>query len=133
MQRILIADDSDTMRETIREIIEAERFEIVGEARDGDEALALFEVLRPDFVLLDLLMPRRSGLEVLAEIRRVDSDVAVVVCSGLGQEKLAAEAVVNGANDFVVKPFHPFRLLATLWKIQRKKLVPSQAGLRRAS
>jgi two-component system chemotaxis response regulator CheY len=128
MQRVLVVDDSALMRETIREIVEAEDFEVVGEARNGTEGLELFEMLRPDVVLLDLLLPQRSGLEVLEAIRRVDTDVAVVVCSGLGQESLTAEAVVSGANDFVVKPFHPFRLLTTLWKVGRKKLTRACAS-----
>ena len=124
-KRILIADDSDHLRRVVREILEPEGFEVVGEARDGREALRLFETLRPDMVLLDLVMPGACGLSALREIRRRCSSTPIVVCSGLGQERLAAEAVVSGANDFVVKPFHPFGLLATLWRNQPKRLVPA--------
>ncbi|MGI9592830.1 MAG: response regulator [Myxococcota bacterium] len=121
-KRILIAEDVDYQRRAVRAILEPEGFEVVGEASDGREAVRLFETLRPDMVLLDLVMPGMCGLSALREIRRRCGNTPIVVCSGVGQERLAAEAVVSGANDFVVKPFHPFRLLATLWRNQPKKL-----------
>lgn len=126
--RILIADDAPHQRRLVRELLESEGFDVVGEAADGREAVRLFDSLRPDLVLLDLVMPNAGGLDALKEIRRRCGDTTVVVCSGLGQEQLAAEAVVNGAADFVVKPFHPFRLLATLWRCQRqrKALAPAR-------
>ena len=128
-KRILIADDAAHQRKAVREILESEGFEVVGEAADGHEAVSLFESLRPDMVLLDLVMPEASGLTALREIRVRCEDTPVVVCSGFGQERLAAEAVVSGANDFVVKPFHPFRLLATVWRNQPKRLTRKD-GLR---
>jgi two-component system chemotaxis response regulator CheY len=123
-KRILIVDDAEHQRVAVRDILESEEFEVVGEATNGREAVELFASLRPDMVLLDLVMPEACGLSALREIRRLCSDTPVVVCSGFGQERLAAEAVVSGANDFVVKPFHPFRLLATLWRNQPKPFVP---------
>ncbi len=130
--RILIADDAEHQRESVRRILEREEFEVVGEAANGHEAVALFESLRPDLVLLDLVMPQSCGLTALREIRRRCGETPVVVCSGFGQERLAAEAVMSGANDFVVKPFHPFRLLATLWRIDAKRLVPREDAVPRA-
>ncbi len=126
MERILVIDDSARMRETIRETVEAENFQVVGEVEDGREAIRRFEALRPDAVLLDLQLAQRPGLEVLRELRRLDGEVPVVVTAALGRQTLAAEAIVGGANDFVLKPFHPFRLLATLWRVQRKRLVPAR-------
>ena len=128
-KRILIADDAEHQRQAVREILESEGFEVVGEAADGHEALRLFESLRPDMVLLDLVMPHACGLQALRSIRRLCSRTPVVVCSGFGQERLAAEAVMSGANDFVVKPFHPFGLLATLWRNQPKKLTRADISL----
>ncbi len=126
MERILVIDDNARMRETIRETVEAENFQVVGEVDDGREAIRRFEALRPDAVLLDLQLAQRPGLEVLREIRRLDGEVPVVVTAALGRQTLAAEAIVGGATDFVLKPFHPFRLLATLWRVQRKGLVPAR-------
>lgn len=124
MRRILVADDAAHVRELAREILEPEGFELV-EARDGEEAVALFDLSRPDLVLLDLLMPRRSALDVLGAIRACDDAVPVVVLCGLGQETLAADAVMSGANDCLTKPLQPIRLLTTLWRCQRKQLTPA--------
>lgn len=75
------------------------------EARDGDEAIAMFGEYSPDLVLLDITMPGRSGLEVLEEILRQDEDATVVMCSAMGQETVIQKAIVMGARDFIVKPF----------------------------
>lgn len=75
------------------------------EARDGDEAIAMFGEYSPDLVLLDITMPGRSGLEVLEEILRQDEDAAVVMCSAMGQDTVIQKAIVMGARDFIVKPF----------------------------
>ena len=131
-KRILIADDAEHQRDAVREVLEREDFEVVGEARTGHEAVHLFLSLHPDMVLLDLVMPEASGLEALREIRRHCDETPVVVCSGLGQERLAAEAVMSGANDFVVKPFHPFHLLSTLWRNAPKDLAPREEALAHA-
>ena len=126
MDRILVVDDSTLMRRAIREIVEPEGFAVVAEARDGVEAVELFDALRPGLVLVDLLMPRRSGVETVAEIRRLDTEAGVLVAAGLGQEELAAAAVVEGADDFVRKPFHPRRLLRALERARPKQLIPAR-------
>ncbi len=126
MERILVVDESAATRDAIRQIVEPEGFRVAGQACDGDEALSELRAERPDLVVLDLSAPGSAGLEVLRALRSAEADLPVVVCVGLGQETLAAEAVLGGANDFVVTPFHPFRLLATLWKVRRKRLVPAR-------
>ena len=119
MQRIMVADDSGLMRRIIREIVEPEDYRVVAEARDGREALRGFLLLRPDVVLLDLVMPRLSGIGALREIRRVDPGACVVMCSGFGQDSLAAEALTWGARDIVWKPFRPLELLEALQRATR--------------
>ncbi len=123
MTRILIVDDSQAARLCAREILEPEGFEVAGEARDGDEAVRAFYALRPDAVLLDLVMPARSGLAVLAELRWSDPDAPVVVSAGLGQEAMAADALERGARAWVRKPFQPDELTGILGEIAAKRLV----------
>ena len=118
--RVLVADDASFMREMIREIIEPEGFEVVGQASDGVEAVEAFERLRPDLVTMDIVMPRRSGIDAVQEIRALDPTARVVMCSALGQETLVMEALAAGAADFVVKPFRPESVLATLRKVLEK-------------
>lgn len=104
-KKILIVDDAMFMRKSIRKILSEGGYANVEEARDGDEAIAMFGEYSPDLVLLDITMPGRSGLEVLEEILRQDEDAAVVMCSTMGQETVIQKAIVMGARDFIVKPF----------------------------
>jgi len=121
MARILIADDASFMRQMIREIIEPEGFEIVAEAADGVEAVERYESTRPDIVTMDIVMPKRSGIDAVRKILEVDSAACIVMCSALGQETLVMEALQAGAKDFIVKPFKPDAVLGTLEKLVEKR------------
>jgi len=115
--RVLIADDASFMRQMIREIIEPEGFEIVAEAADGVEAVEQYEAVRPDIVTMDIVMPKRSGIDAAKRILELDPAARVVMCSALGQESLVMEALQVGAKDFIVKPFKPESVLDTLNKL----------------
>lgn len=105
--RVLLADDSAVMRSLLRMVLEPQRcLEIVAAASDGHEALAAFERLHPDLVLLDIEMPGMNGLEVLSGIRRRDRRVPVIMCSTLTWRgaRITLEALARGATDYVTKP-----------------------------
>jgi CheY-like chemotaxis protein len=85
-------------------------------AQDGDEALTMWHTHRPDLVLMDILLPRRNGLEVMREMLALIGPVPVIVISALGMREVVQQAVQAGARDFVLKPFDP-RLLMD--KVQR--------------
>lgn len=121
MKRILIADDASFMRQMIRDIIEPEGYEVVGEAADGVEVIDQFLDLRPDLVMMDIVMPKRSGIDAVKAIKVEDPAATVVMCSALGQEMLVMEAIDAGAKDFIVKPFKPDAVLATLGKVLEKE------------
>jgi len=104
----------------IREIIEPEGYEVVGEATNGIEALDQFIELRPDLVTMDIVMPKRSGIDAVKGILAEDPGACVVMCSALGQETLVMEALQAGARDFIVKPFKPDSVIQTLAKILEK-------------
>ncbi len=120
MARILVADDASFMRQMIREIIEAEGHEVVAEASDGIEAVDRFKEHHPDLVTMDIVMPRRSGIDAVKVIRELDGSANIVMCSALGQESLVTEALEAGAKDFIVKPFKPDAVIATLKKVLEK-------------
>lgn len=110
--KVLIVDDALFMRNMLRDIFERQDdFEVVGEAADGIEAVERYQELKPDLVTMDIVMPRRSGIEALQEIMTFDPAARVVMCSALGQESLIVEAVSAGARDFIVKPFQESRVL----------------------
>jgi two-component system chemotaxis response regulator CheY len=118
--RVLIADDASFMRQMIREIIEPEGYEVVGEATDGVEAVEQYQELHPDIVTMDIVMPKRSGIDAVKGILELAPGARVVMCSALGQETLVMEALQAGAKDFIVKPFKPDNVLATLQKVLEK-------------
>jgi len=118
--RVLIADDAAFMREMLRDILTDGGYEVVGEAADGNEAVSAFAKHNPDLVTLDIVMPRKSGLEALREIIAGHPGACVVMCSALGQEALVMEALEAGARDFIVKPFKPDHVLEVAQKALAK-------------
>jgi two-component system chemotaxis response regulator CheY len=120
MARILVADDASFMRQMIREIVEAEGFEVCGEASDGIEAIEEYRRLHPDIVTMDIVMPRKSGIDAVRGIIETDASACIVMCSALGQEALVDEAMQAGAKDFIVKPFKPECVIETIRKALEK-------------
>lgn len=108
--RILIADDLPFIRLLQKEVLTAGGYEVAGEAADGPQALALYEKLRPDVVVLDITMPGMNGLEVMKRIIALDPGARVIICSAIGQQALILQAIQAGVKDFIVKPFKPERL-----------------------
>ena len=121
MARILVADDASFMRQMIREIVEMEGHEVVAEASDGIEAIDQFKNHHPDVVTMDIVMPRRSGIDAVKAILEFDPSARVVMCSALGQETLVTEALQAGAHDFIVKPFKPDSVINTIKKVLEKE------------
>ena len=102
--RVLIVDDMPDIRLLLRLSLEQDgRFEVVGEAEDGLEALETVAVVRPDVVVLDLAMPRMDGLQVIPLIRQRSPHTEVVIYSGFAASQLAATARTLGAAAYVEK------------------------------
>lgn len=104
-KRILIADDSSYMRGVIKKLLKGLGQADVLEAADGDAAASLYAKERPDLVLLDIVMPVKSGIDALREIRASDPQARVIMVSAVGQEIIIKEALAMGASDFIIKPF----------------------------
>jgi two-component system, chemotaxis family, protein-glutamate methylesterase/glutaminase len=104
--RVVVADDSAFMRRLITDALTERGAQVVGVGRDGDEALELCALHRPDVLSLDLAMPGRNGLDVLKELRRIGSPVAVVVVSAFSPAHgaHAVDALAEGAVELVAKP-----------------------------
>jgi two-component system chemotaxis response regulator CheY len=111
---VLICDDALFMRTMLRGILAAGDFDIVGEAENGRSAVEMYIRLRPDLVLMDMVMPLLGGLDALREIRTFDPGARVLMCSAMGQQELVDEALEAGARGFVTKPFTPARVLEAL-------------------
>jgi two-component system chemotaxis response regulator CheY len=111
---VLIVDDVPFVRKTLKEILTAAHYEVVGEASDGTEAIAQYQKLRPDLVTMDVVMPRMSGLEATRAILKMDKDARIVIISAMGAESLVMEAVNVGAKDYLLKPFSAADVIKTI-------------------
>ena len=103
--RLLIVDDSSTVRRSIERHILSDRVTEIYQAADGRQAMELFERYRPEFVTMDLTMPEMDGLTCISKMMALKPDTRLMVISALGDAETAIEAVERGANEYVVKPF----------------------------
>jgi two-component system response regulator AtoC len=120
MTRILVADDDRTIRRNLARLLNAEGFQAI-EAVDGDDALEKIRTDPPDAVLLDLKMPGKDGLEVLAEIGHKLAELPVIVVTAFGGSAAAIEAMRRGAYDYLSKPFDLDDVLLTLKRALRQR------------
>jgi two-component system chemotaxis response regulator CheY len=120
MINVLIVDDSRTSRKILRGTLEAEGFNIIGEAGDGVEGVAQFTELKPDVVTMDITMPNKDGIEALKDIIALDSSAKVVMVTAAGQKNKMIEALKAGACDFISKPFDAEVVVNTLKKVVNK-------------
>ncbi len=114
--KVLIVDDAAFMRMMIKDILTKNGYEVVGEASDGEQAVALYKELTPDLVTMDITMPEKDGIAALKEIRAHDASAKVIMCSAMGQQAMVLDAIQAGAKDFIVKPFQADRVLEAIQK-----------------
>jgi two-component system chemotaxis response regulator CheY len=114
--RILVVDDAAFMRMMIRDILTKNGFEVCGEANDGAQAIEKFKEVKPDLITMDITMPEMDGIAALKEIKKLDPNAKVVMCSAMGQQAMVIDAIQAGAKDFIVKPFQPDRVIEAIKK-----------------
>lgn len=117
MTKILIVDDAAFMRMMIKNILERNGFEVVGEASNGLLGVMEYKKCNPDLVTLDITMPEMGGLEALQAIMEYDPRAKVVMVSAMGQEDVVKQAILAGAKSFLVKPFKEEQVVEILSKI----------------
>ena len=103
--RILVVDDAPFIRELIRVMLEPRGHEIVAEAIDGQMAIELALKLKPDIILMDLIMPKKSGIEATREIISAWPDANIIAVSTADHDSLMLKAVEAGCRRFIAKPF----------------------------
>ena len=117
MARVLIVDDAAFMRMMIKDILEKNGYEVLGEASNGIKAVELYKKERPDVVTMDITMPDMDGIEAVKAIRLFDPSAKIIMCSAMGQQSMVMDAIRAGAKDFIVKPFQPDRVLEAIRKV----------------
>jgi len=103
--KLVIVDDAAFVREILVQIAKRGGFEVVGEAADGEEAVRIVLEKKPDLVVMDIVMPKKSGIQATKEILQVLPRTKILACSTEGQESMIMKALEAGCIDYLVKPF----------------------------
>ncbi len=118
--RILIADDHAIVRKGLHTLIASEPgMEIVGEAADGVEAVQQAQALQPDVILLDMMMPRQSGLDAIKEIKQHDAQARILVLTSFAEDDKVFPAIKAGALGYLLKDSDPDQLLQAINDVYR--------------
>jgi two-component system chemotaxis response regulator CheY len=113
-KKILAVDDSLVALKVLKKLLAGTEFEIAGEAREGKKATELYQSLSPDVVLLDIVMPDISGMEVLGKLQAMDRHSRIIIVSSLGTKEKVMECLKQGAKSFLMKPIDREELLQAL-------------------
>jgi len=111
---ILLIDDNDITREVLRVVLRSEGYNVVGEATDGGTGLDMALKLRPNIILLDVVMPKISGLEILPKIKEMLPEAMVLMVTASKDSETVSEAVKAGIHGFIVKPFNAQKIIDTV-------------------
>ena len=131
MKKILFMEDEPTIREVLAEYMKMQDYEVT-EVQDGEEAVKALEECLYDMAVLDIMVPKKNGLEVLCDIRKQLPDMAVIMLTALGDEQTQGKAFNVYADDYVIKPVSPIILLKRMETILRRSAsttVQAERGL----
>ena len=116
-KNILICDDAAFMRMMIKDILTKNGYNVAGEAENGLRGVEKYKEVNLDLVLMDITMPEMDGIQALREIKKVDPNASVIMCSAMGQQAMVIESIQAGAKDFIVKPFQADRVIEAVKKV----------------
>lgn len=102
--KVLICDDSILVRKKLTEVLKKAGITLLFEAKDGVQAVETYKTIKPDVVFMDIVMPVKTGLDALVEIREFDPEAKVVMASTIGTQSHLVSAIKAGAYDFLQKP-----------------------------
>ncbi len=103
--KILICDDSILARKQLKDIIRECGYDNFLEASNGEQAVNLYKEFKPQLVFLDIVMPEKNGVEAVHDIRQFDSEAYIIIVSSVGTQSLLKAAIMEGAHDFIQKPY----------------------------
>ncbi|MGF1532220.1 MAG: response regulator [Bernardetiaceae bacterium] len=118
--RVLIVDDSLYMRTVIKEALEENNYQIVGQAADGESAIDLALELQPDLITLDNILPDMLGLDIIRTLKEESVNARIIMISAVGQQSVINAGMGLGADHYIVKPFSSEQLLDAIQEVMTK-------------
>jgi NarL family two-component system response regulator LiaR len=120
--RVFLADDHAVVRKGVEALLGTEEgMEVVGTAADGEEAVVRVAHLQPDVILLDLQMPRKSGIEAISEIKEDNPDARILVLTSFSEDDKVFAAIKAGASGYILKDASPYELLTAIRNVHQGK------------
>ena len=123
--RVVIAEDESMLRHLLRSLLKSLDYEIVAEAYDGQTAIEAVKTYKPDIVCLDINMPGLGGLDALASIKTVNSDIIAIMVTGSNDSAEVQQAIRTGADGYILKPFSGLQIHQAIQKARQRR---QQAG-----
>ena len=121
--RVMVVDDHPIMRNGLRDTLEASgRFEVVGQAEDGEEAVRTVEELKPEVIVMDVIMPNKDGIDACREIMELLPDTRVMMLTASSEEDAVIEAVAAGATGYLQKYSRPEELVEAVLDVAEGRL-----------
>ncbi len=117
--KALIVDDASLARTMMRKLLEANGYNEIWEASNGEEAINLYEGVGPDLVTMDITMPGIDGITAVKRIMAIDPMANIIVCSALGEKSIVMEAIQAGAKHFVIKPYDADKVVSIIKTIPK--------------
>jgi len=117
---ILLIDDNDITREVLRVVLRNEGYTVAGEATDGGTGLDMALKLRPDVIMLDVVMPKVSGLDVLPKLKDMLPDSRILLVTASHDKDILSEAVKSGIHGIILKPFNAQKIIDTVAGVAAK-------------
>lgn len=115
--KILIVDDSPLIHSLLRKTLEAQGHEVVGDAKNGKEAVELHEQLNPEVTFMDITMPIMDGIEAARTIKNKNPKANIIMLSAMGDDEIVNEAKQIGIDIFLKKPFNDYKIISALSKV----------------
>src|SRR5215470_17869061 len=125
-EKVLVVDDEPSIRKYLQTLLEVDGFEVETLSNGRDAVKQISEGERPDFVILDVLMPEMSGIDTLKELMQIDRNLNVIMLSCSNEVGLVVEAIRLGAHDYLTKPFEKSELDAAMLKSRQKKQLTTE-------
>lgn len=116
--QVLIVDDASLVRMSLKDILDKSEYDCEFlEAVNGREAVNMYKKNQPDFVIMDITMPEMDGITAVGEIKKIDEDAKIIMCTSMAYEEKVIDAVSAGASDYIVKPYEPSKVIEAVKKI----------------